>query len=77
MDQRLAAVIILVEEDFWRGLLDWFRDTLVAHGTIAASDLDLIQVCSEPAEIVRAIFGHYESRSLEPSEAEQAIMLEL
>ena len=69
--------IILVEEDFWGGLLDWFRDTLVASGTISESDLDLVQVHSEPEAIVNAIFAHYESRSLEPSEAEQEIMLEL
>ena len=39
--------------------------------------LDLMQVCEEPEEIVNAIFSHYEKRSLEPSEAEQEIMLEL
>ena len=39
--------------------------------------MDLIQVLDEPAEIVDAIFAHYESRSLEPSEEEQEILLEL
>jgi len=69
--------IILVGEVFWRGLLDWFRATLVSEGVISPSDLQLVQVCEEPEDIVGAIFAHYEKRSLEPSEAEQEIMLEL
>lgn len=69
--------IVLVGSEFWAGLLDWFRDTLVRNGTIDAQDLTLMQVCDEPEDIVRAIFQHYETRSLEPSEAEQEILLEL
>ena len=69
--------IILVGSAFWSGLLDWFRDTLVSAGTIDGDDMALMQVCDEPEEIVRAIFQHYETRSLEPSEAEQEILLEL
>lgn len=69
--------IILVDGQFWSGLLDWFKSTLIAKGTISADDMDLMQVCDEPEQIVAAIFAHYESRSLEPSEAEQEIQLEL
>ena len=36
-----------------------------------------MRVCDEPDDIVRAIFDHYETRSLEPSEDEQEILLEL
>jgi len=69
--------IILAGSSFWNGLLEWFRETLVSEGTISPQDLDLIQVIDDPEEIVEAIFNHYETRSLEPSEAEQEIMLEL
>ena len=69
--------IVLVGGECWSGLLDWFRDTLVAQGTISADDMDLVQVHNESRAIVQAIFRHYESRSLEPSQAEQEIMLEL
>ena len=69
--------IVLVGDAFWSGLLDWFRDTLVSQGTISADDMALVQVHNEPEAIVQAIFRHYESRSLEPSQAEQEIMLEL
>lgn len=69
--------IVLVGAEFWAGLLDWFRDTLVREGTIGAQDMDLLRVCDEPEEIVKTIFRHYEKRSLEPSEAEREILLEL
>ena len=69
--------IILVGRDFWAGLLDWFNHTLITAGTISPGDLELIQVCDQPDDIVKAIFSHYETRSLEPSEAEQEILLEL
>jgi hypothetical protein len=69
--------IILVGSAFWRGLLDWFEDTMIKCGTIDADDMQLMQLCDEPEAIVEAIFRHYETRSLEPSEAEQEILLEL
>jgi uncharacterized protein (TIGR00730 family) len=69
--------IILVNGEFWRGLLDWFRSTLCEMGTISEDDLELMQICEEPEEVVEAIFSHYESRGFEPSMAEKEILLEL
>jgi len=61
--------IILVQSAFWKGMLDWFRSTLVTEGMIDAEDMDLIQVIDEPAAVVQAIFSHYEKRGFEPSAA--------
>lgn len=69
--------IVLVHEPFWRGLFDWFRQTLVAEGMIDATDLDLVQVISEPRAIVDAIFAYYEKRGFEPSAAENEVLLNL
>jgi len=69
--------IILMNNTFWQGLMDWFRNALCAEGTINPEDLDLIQVFDEPQEVVNAIFAHYESKGFEPSKAEQEILLEL
>lgn len=69
--------IVLVGSAFWSGLLDWFRETLVVQGTISPEDMNLMLVRDQPQEIVRAIFEHYETTSLEPTEAEQEILLEL
>ena len=69
--------IILVRSDFWRGMLDWLQQVLVAEGMIAPEDMDLIQVIDEPAEVVEAIFKYYETRGFEPSPAEREIQLNL
>ncbi|MHB1291210.1 MAG: LOG family protein [Sulfuricella sp.] len=69
--------IILVHEPYWRGLVDWFRDTLVKEGTIDAADLDLIQIIDEPKDVVNAIFKYYETRGFEPSAAEREMLLSL
>ncbi len=69
--------IILVCEDFWRGLLDWFRTVMVTEKMIDASDMNLIQVIDQPSEVVAAIFKHYETRGFEPSATEREIQLNL
>ena len=69
--------IILVHEPFWRGLIDWCRARLVEEGMIGPSDIDLLQVCNKPKEVVDAIFGFYEKRGFEPSPAEREVMLNL
>ena len=69
--------IILVCKDFWAGLLDWLKNSLVAEGMASPEDLDLIQVIDQPKEIVDAIFKHYESRGFKLSPAERKIQLYL
>jgi uncharacterized protein (TIGR00730 family) len=69
--------IILVCSDFWRGMLDWLQNVLIAEGMIAPEDMELIQVIDEPAEVVDAIFKYYETRGFEPSAAEREVQLNL
>lgn len=47
--------IVLVGTDYWGGLLDWLRDSVVADGKIAAGDLDLIQVTDDVDDAVRRV----------------------
>ncbi len=47
--------VILVEGSFWGGLVDWFRDSLLARGTIAGKDLDRFLVLDHPEEVREAI----------------------
>ena len=69
--------VILVDSEFWSGLIDWFGNTLVKAGTINPEDLDLFKVLDEPQDVVDAIFEHYDARGFEPSAEEQEILLEL
>jgi uncharacterized protein (TIGR00730 family) len=69
--------IILVHEPYWRGLLEWCRERVAGEGMIDAADMDLIQVCNEPKQVVDAIFAFYEKRGFEPSPAEREVLLNL
>ena len=69
--------LILVGTEFWAGLLDWFRDRLVAEGMIDSGDMNLIQVIDEPEAVVAAIFDHYETRGFGPLPEEHELLLNL
>jgi len=47
--------IVLVGRDYWSGLLDWIRDTLVAKGAVDAADMDLLLLTDDPDEAVELI----------------------
>ena len=69
--------IILVHEPFWRGMVDWFRTTLVDEKFISPEDINLIQVIDKPEDVVEAIFRHYETRGFDPLPFERELMLNL
>jgi uncharacterized protein (TIGR00730 family) len=54
--------IVLFGEEYWRGLLDWIRERLLAEGMISPDDVELVQVTDDPAEAVEIIVECYEKR---------------
>ena len=44
--------VVLVGVDYWTGLLDWLRDTVLAQNKIAAADLDMLQLTDDVEEAV-------------------------
>jgi len=69
--------VILVHEPFWRGLITWMNERLVADGMIDDTDCKLIQVVNEPKEVVDTIFAFYEKRGFGPSPQEREVLLNL
>ncbi|WP_298170845.1 TIGR00730 family Rossman fold protein [Acidithiobacillus sp.] len=69
--------IILVESSFWKGLIDWWRESMLTAGTIRPEDLNLITMIDDTDEVVSAIFNHYEKRGFAPSAAETEALLNL
>jgi uncharacterized protein (TIGR00730 family) len=47
--------VILFGSSYWSGLVDWIRSTMAENGTIAATDLDLLHVTDDIAEVVAVI----------------------
>jgi uncharacterized protein (TIGR00730 family) len=50
--------IILFGKDYWRGLIDWFKSTLIANNAIAAEDLDLISIVDDIDEACEIIMEY-------------------
>ena len=47
--------LILMGSEYWQGLLDWLKKTMLREDKILPGDLDLIQVVDEPEEVVKLI----------------------
>ncbi len=75
--KSLKIPIILVCEPFWRGLVEWIKTTLVNEKMISPEDVHLIQMIDKPADIVEAIFKHYETRGFKLSPTEERAQLYL
>ena len=69
--------LILVGSEFWAGMLDWFRERLVAERMIDPDDMNLLQVIDRPEDVVAAIFDHYETRGFGPLPEEHELLLNL
>ena len=54
--------VILFGSDYWAGLIEWFRGTLVPAGKIAASDLDLVSITDDVDEAVKVIVEAHAQR---------------
>ena len=47
--------VILMGSEFWKGLVDWLRETMLRDHKISPEDLDLFQIIDDPDEVVRHI----------------------
>ena len=47
--------VILMGSEYWSGLVDWVKRTLLADGKVGQSDLDLIQVTDDVDQAVQII----------------------
>ncbi len=60
--------IILVGSDFWCGLLDWIKNTLLKkYGNISDTDMNLFRVVDTADEAVEHINKFYNKYSLKPN----------
>ncbi len=56
--------IVLVGSEFWSGLLDWFKNTLLKEGLIAEQDLNLFRVVDTADEAVAHIKAFYDKYAI-------------
>ncbi|HUJ17951.1 MAG TPA: TIGR00730 family Rossman fold protein [Nitrospirota bacterium] len=54
--------VVLVGTDYWRGLIDWMRQSVLTTGNIDAADIDLLHIVDEPEEVCAIITNRYNDR---------------
>jgi len=60
--------IILVGKDFWGGLLEWVKTTLLdKFGNISPKDIDLIHLVDTPEEVIEVLNNFYDKYELSPN----------
>ena len=47
--------VIMMGSEYWQGLLDWLKNTMLQNDKIEPHDLEIIQVIDDPEDIVRHI----------------------
>ena len=47
--------VILLGSEYWKGLYDWLRDTMLRESRISPLDLERFQILDDPDEVVKQI----------------------
>lgn len=55
--------VALVGREYWKGMLDWLQDTVLARKNISPEDLKIFKVIDSPAEVERYIKDFYKKKS--------------
>lgn len=56
--------VVLFNNEFWKGFLDWLRSTVLSRKYVSESDFDLLRVLDSPEEVVEAIRKWYVGREV-------------
>ncbi len=54
--------VILYGTSYWKGLLDWFKSSVLKEKCIDPKDLDIIEIVDQPQEIVKIIKKFYSKK---------------
>ncbi len=47
--------VVLMGREYWQGLLDWLKNTMLRTNMILPFDIEMIQIMDEPEEVVKHI----------------------
>lgn len=51
--------VVLVGSEYWKGLMDWMRKSMLGHNRISKTDLNIFCIVDKPEEVVREIKRFY------------------
>jgi uncharacterized protein (TIGR00730 family) len=59
--------IILVGKEYWKGLVDWWREKVLVEEYISPEDMDFFQVVDTSDEVIKIINEFYSKYTLKPN----------
>jgi uncharacterized protein (TIGR00730 family) len=59
--------VVLVGVDYWKGLIDWIKTTMLSEGNISAPDLDFFKLVDTEEEALRYIDDFFKTHALTPN----------
>lgn len=57
--------IYLMGSDYWAGLMDWIKDTVMRENCITAEDINMMQITDDPEVVANGIERHYQRNRAE------------
>jgi uncharacterized protein (TIGR00730 family) len=54
--------VVLVGRDYWQGMIEWMKKTVLEFGNISPEDIDLMHIVDEPEEACAIINKRYKDR---------------
>lgn len=63
--------VILFGTEYWQGLLEWIKDSMLVNGCIEEDDLKLFHLVDDPAEAAAIIYAYQKNCSEYPDDKRQ------
>lgn len=59
--------VVLIGKEYWQGLMDWVKNTMLAEGNISEGDLDLFRIVDTEEEAIEYIDDFFKTHALTPN----------
>jgi len=59
--------VVLIGKEYWQGLMDWIKNTMLAEGNISEGDLDLFRIVDTEEEAIDYIDDFFKTHALTPN----------
>jgi len=59
--------VVMVDRDYWKGLIEWVKEKMLQEGKIREKDLDIFKIVDTAEEAVKNIENFYNKYALKPN----------
>ncbi len=56
--------VVLFNNEYWKGFLDWLRTSVLAKRFISEEDFNILRVCDHPDEVIEVVESWYKNQEI-------------